>query len=285
MSVIVGNLLCHIGNFSAAGGGNSRPDFPPFTSHSLHSFFILDDCVFVRIAMTSMEDLLSRHCLAERLRYETASTTTNVVSVSVVDKTGPCQLVHSPALSSRLHETLKKATDWIFPRGDDDHDGHHDASDVANLAKHLQDTSVWAEDAALTQLVSGEMGESHFLMAYLVLPLNNLLRLMFSATGLIVYWRFVGIGPGGKPDIELICHRRQEGTTEKLAVCEIKTIDALTNRYMNQLLSDIRDGRLSMDGQHAFYEQGKATVPRAQRSKSCKIAQQVSRPSLFSDIL
>ena len=164
-----------------------------------------------------MEDLLRRHCLPERLRYESASTSTNGVSVTVVNKTGPCQLAHSPALFPLLHETLNKTTEWIFPRNDE-HMGqsHHDASDASSLARHLENTSVWAEDAAHTQLVSGEMGVSHLLMAYLVLPLNILLRLMFLGTGWIVYWRFVGTGPGGKPDIELIC-TRPDGTFVKLS--------------------------------------------------------------------
>ena len=226
--------------------------------------------------MTSMENLLRHHYLPNTLRYESDSISTNVVSATMVNQTGPCQLAYSPAVSSQLHETLKQSTDWILSR-DHERIGRttHNASDVSTLAEQLDSTSTWAEDAARNQIVSGEMGESHFLMAYLVLPLNNLLRLMFSGTRWVVYWRFVGIGSGGKPDIELVC-ARSDGTCVKLAVCEIKTIDAFTFQNMSELLSDIQGGRLSMDGQNAFYEQGKATVPWEHRSTSCKIVQQVS---------
>ena len=226
--------------------------------------------------MTSMDNLLRHHYLPNKLRYESDSISTNVVSATMVNQTGPCQLAYSPAVSSQLHETLIRSTDWIFPR-DDEHIGRtvHDASAVSTFAEHLDSTSTWAKDAARNQLVSGEMGESLFLMAYLILPLNNLLRLIFSGTRWVAYWRFVGIGSGGEPGIELVC-TRPDGTCVKLAVCEIKTIDAFTNRNMHQLLSDIRDERLSMNGHNAFYEQGKATVPPTQQSKSCKIVQQVS---------
>ena len=147
-----------------------------------------------------MDNLLRRHSLPNKLRYESRSKSTNVVSEAVVNQTGSCQLAYSPAVSSQLHETLIRSTDWIFPR-DDEHIGRtvHDASAVSTFAEHLDSTSTWAKDAARDQLVSGEMGESHFLMAYLILPLNNLLRLIFRVPGGSSIGDLWGSDPGENP--------------------------------------------------------------------------------------
>ncbi len=83
----------------------------------------------------------------------------------------------------------------------------------------------------------------HFLKAYLINPLNKVLRLIFPNDCL--YWRFVGTGPGREPDIELILDPSNglpKLEIRRLAVAEIKTIEAFSEGHVSNLRTGVSFG-------------------------------------------
>jgi len=134
--------------------------------------------------------LLSNHSLPEQIDYDSNSTGSTMVSASVVDKISTCLLQSSPQLSRGLQTAV----------------GITRASrvDTIESGERYANSTREAQEAALAEMISGELGESHYIMVHLIHPLNLHLRRMLLGTGLNVYWRFVNHGPAGKADIELV---------------------------------------------------------------------------------
>jgi len=149
--------------------------------------------------------LLSNHSLPEQIDYDLNSTGSTMVSASVVDKISTCLLQSSPQLSRGLQNVLVLYASLLAPT-------HQPAVGITRASRvdtiesgeRYAISTREAQEAALAEMISGELGESHYIMVHLIHPLNLHLRRILLGTGLNVYWRFVGHGPAGKPDIELV---------------------------------------------------------------------------------
>jgi len=224
--------------------------------------------------------LLSNHSLPEQIDYDLNSTGSTMVSASVVDKISTCLLQSSPQLSRGLQNVLVLYASLLAPT-------HQPAVGITRASRvdtiesgeRYAISTREAQEAALAEMISGELGESHYIMVHLIHPLNLHLRRILLGTGLNVYWRFVGHGPAGKPDIELVYDPstpRVRRCLIKLAVCEIKSELALPNRLVADIISGVTNRQLKMAG-NVVVERGQEHVPRELRAKRCKITEQVSR--------
>ena len=197
-------------------------------------------------------DILTLHRQPVNLTYDAGGSSTTVVSDSVVNQMPRAHLISSPQLLHVVHTTLSTHAAFLAPSAVP-RPGRlgPSAEDTDGLKELLRTSSASAALAATHQVISGELGQSHFVMAYLIAPLNEHLRLSFGGTGLVVYWRFVGGGPGGHADIELVWDRtgpRQPDRHRplnhrelvKLAVIEIQTDSALPDPLLDNLADTVR---------------------------------------------
>ncbi len=230
----------------------------------------------VRSGITLLS-LLESHELPESLKYDKetsgkSSAKSTSVSSRAVEVTPECVLREDDHLLNRVHHTLERLSTFIssshtFPPGS----LLPDSSQLVEIDREFKTVTSRARREATREKMSAETGESHFLKAHLVNPLNLLLEVLFPH--LRVYWRFVGLGSGGKPDIELVIET--EGALVKSAVCEIKTVDAVSQTTVRRIPVDAGENKLYMKGNEVVTEDD-AELERGKRSHQCKVVQQVS---------
>jgi len=222
----------------------------------------------LRLSLPSFSIIMSRHpsdafiqfvyalsslVLPPRLEYDVPSSSTSTTSQTARRHIEPCQLSLSDHLLGDLHNLIKSHIEHV---GESPSPGLITPAfaQLGEISNRFRALSRDAASEASREYVSGEYGESHFLKAYLINPLNEVLRLIFPNDRL--YWRFVGTGPGGKPDIELILDPSNglpKLEIRRLAVAEIKTIEAFSERHVSSLRTGVSFGEFIMDDGNTIY--------------------------------
>lgn len=166
----------------------------------------------VRSGITLLS-LLESHELPESLKYDKetsgkSSAKSTSVSSRAVEVTPECVLREDDHLLNRVHHTLERLSTFIssshtFPPGS----LLPDSSQLVEIDREFKTVTSRARREATREKMSAETGESHFLKAHLVNPLNLLLEVLFPH--LRVYWRFVGWDPEGNPISNWLSRRKE----------------------------------------------------------------------------
>lgn len=201
--------------------------------------------------LNSLADFFCIHSFPSTLTFLPATTATTA-TMSSQTMSAVRSLLSASATITREERLLNHAhtllVSHILP--------HLDTYNIRELSlnfyRRLATATSEAKDEAGTQYLSGEMGLSHFFKSYLIDPLNRLFRLP-PFEHLDIYWRFVGLGPGGKPDIELVVRGKV------VAVIEIKAPYAITNEDIEGIEGDVSRRRM------VVVQEGALGQPRVRR--------------------
>ncbi len=210
-------------------------------------------------AARDLSTLLNDHRLPNTLNYTNDATTgTSRMSDAACERISErVRMVASPTLHAQYLQPLLQQYTSLLSR-----------TAKESLSARFKRTTEDAQVEAEKQKLSGEMGLSHYVKSYLIDPLNALLR-EEPLAGLRLYWRFLGTGTAGRPDIELVFE--DNGGEHVLAVYEIKTSKAVSNTDVGEMIAEIANGALSVNDSGRVCDENGTT-----ESVKCEVTTQVS---------
>jgi len=137
---------------------------------------------------------------------------------------------------------------------------------------HSELAQSWADPL---KRISGEVGVQSFIATFLAESVNKFLsETAFASAGCRLYWRIVGLGKSGRPDLELVLSwmdDRGQVIEKILAVIEVKTTYSMSPSHATNI-------RQATDAGIIIDQRGEVRVAQAQRllDGPKRIIQQVS---------
>lgn len=124
---------------------------------------------------------------------------------------------------------------------------------------HSELAQSWADPL---KRISGEVGVQSFIATFLAESVNKFLsETAFASAGCRLYWRIVGLGKSGRPDLELVLSwmdDRGQVIEKILAVIEVKTTYSMSPSHATNI-------RQATDAGIIIDQRGEVRVAQAQR--------------------
>lgn len=219
-------------------------------------------------AATSLANLLNLLDLPRRLHFvNSGSQTPSDLSQNALNTIGgPVRITPDTSLLPSLHPLLYQyARDWPIPD-----------TALPRLQSLLYGLSELAQSwADPLKRISGEVGVQSFIATFLAESVNKFLsETAFASAGCRLYWRIVGLGKSGRPDLELVLSwmdDRGQVIEKILAVIEVKTTYSMSPSHATNI-------RQATDAGIIIDQRGEVRVAQAQRllDGPKRIIQQVS---------